>query len=231
MRRRAGALLAELAVDAGCRAVVLTGAGGHFCAGADLSRVDEGAPHPGPLALRENQREVLLLIERLVSGPKPVVAAVEGLAVGGGLSMALACDHVVAARTARLGTAFSRIGIIGDMGILWTLKERVGLAAAKRLLALSSQLSGEEAHALGMVDELAEEGGALAAAQAMARRYAEAAPLSVAYVKAAYGQGINTLADACRAELDYLPLVTQSNDFRNAVAAFKKKVPPVFTGS
>jgi enoyl-CoA hydratase/carnithine racemase len=231
MRRAITRHLETLADDAGCRAVVLTGSGGHFCAGADLSRVDPDTPPMTGEALRENTRDVHQLVRALFCGPKPVIAAVEGLAYGGGLAMALACDHVVAARTARFGAAFSKLGIIADVGALYTLQLRLGVVGAKRFLALGPQVDGEEAVRMGLADEAAQPGEALSAALATARRYAEAAPLSLAYTKAAYGRGIGSLEDAFRAELDYLPLTVASADFQEALKAFREKRPPVFTGA
>jgi enoyl-CoA hydratase/carnithine racemase len=230
MRRAIFTNLKALAVEPQCRAIVLTGSGDHFCAGADLSRVDPGKPRQTPLETRENMQEVHLLIAALANGPKPVIAAIEGLAVGGGFSMALACDYVVASRTAKLGAAFGKLGLIGDMGIMYGLKARLGSAKAKRMLALDTQLDGAEAHRMGLVDEVVDPGGAYQAAVQEAQRWADAAPLSVAYTKAAFSHGMTTLSDAFRAELDYLPLVIRSADFEAALAAFRAKEKPQFRG-
>jgi 2-(1,2-epoxy-1,2-dihydrophenyl)acetyl-CoA isomerase len=230
MRRELTALMNTLMVESETRAIVLTGAGGHFCAGADLSRVDESKPPATALETRQNLREVHILIRTLFAGPKPVIAAVEGIAFGGGFSIALACDWIVAAKTARFGAAFAKLGIVGDMGVNYTLKARIGLVATRRMLTLGAEINGEEAVRIGVADELAEPGAALATALVAAEAYARAAPLAAAYTKAAYGNGIETLEDAFRAELDYLPVVVQSADFREALTAFKEKRPPAFTG-
>jgi enoyl-CoA hydratase/carnithine racemase len=230
MRRDLTDLLNRLMVEPETRAIVLTGAGGHFSAGADLSRVDETAPPPIALETRQNLREVHILIRTLFTGPKPVIAAVEGLAFGGGFSIALACDWIVTARNARFGTAFAKLGIVGDMGISYTLKARIGLVATRRMLMLGTEIGGEEAVRIGIADEVAEAGAVLAAAIAAAEAYTKSAPLTAAYTKAAYGNGIETLEDAFRAELDYLPVVVQSSDFREALTAFKEKRLPKFTG-
>jgi enoyl-CoA hydratase/carnithine racemase len=231
MRRTLTQHLLDLAVDRDCRAIVLTGAQGHFSAGADLSRVDVAAPRPSAIETRQNMLEVHGLIRALFCGPKPVVAAVEGLAFGGGFSIALACDWIVASRTARFGTAFARLGLIGDLGIYYTLKARVGLVAARRMLSLGEQIAGTDAVTLGIADQVSEPGEALAQAMIEAGKYAQSAPLTIAYTKAAYGNGIENLEDALRAELDYLPLVIESEDFQNALTAFKAKTQPVFTGA
>ncbi|SNS16000.1 short chain enoyl-CoA hydratase /Enoyl-CoA hydratase [Sphingomonas laterariae] len=230
MRRALSRHLEVLATDPDCRAIILAGADGHFCAGADLSRVDPAQPPMSAIALRENTKQVHQLVRALFSGPKPVIAAVEGLAFGGGLGLALACDHVVAARTARFGAAFAKVGIIADVGVLHTLQIRLGVARAKRFLALGEQVDGEAAVRIGLADDLAETGAALATAKQVAGRYAEAAPLSIAYTKAAYARGLETLEDTFQAELDYLPLTVASEDFREALTAFREKRPPRFTG-
>jgi enoyl-CoA hydratase/carnithine racemase len=230
MRRTLTAILNDQMIDRQTRAIVLTGADGNFCAGADLSRVDPAAPRPTAMETRHNMREVHMLVRTLFTGPKPVIAAVEGLAYGGGFSIALACDWIVAAKTARFGTAFARLGLIGDMGINYTLMARIGLVAARRMIALGTQADGEEAVRTGIADELADPGQALSTALVAAQRYAQAAPLTIAYTKAAYGNGIGSLEDAFRAELDYLPMAVESSDFQEALVAFKEKRPPIFSG-
>ncbi len=231
MRLEMMAHLTALNADPACRAIVLTGAGGHFSSGADLSNVDADAAPWTPVQTRENFKEVHQLVRLIVSGPKPVIAAVEGLAYGGGFALALACDHVVAAPTARFGGAFCKLGLMPDMGLLWSLKERVGVARAKRITLLGAEVSGEQAHAMCMIEDLCEPGGALAGARAVALSYGDVAPLSVAFTKAAYANGVHTLEDAFRAEMDYVPMLNTSSDFRAAVQAFKDKRKPTFTGS
>lgn len=220
-----------LYLDTGCRAIVLTGAGKHFSAGADISGVGKDVEPWTLVQTRENMTEVHRLVRTIVRGPKPVIAAVEGLAFGGAFALALACDQLVAARGARFGSAFCRLGLIGDMGLMWSLKQRVGLANAKRIILLGREISGEDAKASGVADVLVEPGEALAAAIAVATEFAEVAPLSVAYTKAAFANGIETLDDAFRAELDYVPILNRTEDFKAAVEAFHSKTAPVFTGS
>lgn len=231
MRLEIMAHLTALYADNACRAIVLTGAGGHFSSGADLSKVDENAAPWTPVQTRENFKEVHQLVRMIVDGPKAVIAAVEGLAYGGGFSLALACDHVVAARNARFGGAFCKLGLMPDMGLLWSLKERVGMAKAKRITLLGREVSGEQADAMGMIEDLCEPGEALATAQAVALSYGDVAPLSLAFTKAAYARGVHTIEDAFAAEMDYVPMLNTSNDFRAAVQAFKEKRKPTFTGS
>lgn len=227
------AMIAEieaLNLDDGCRAVVLTGAGGHFSAGADISNVGKDEAPWSLIRTRENMAEVHRLVRAIVTSPKVFVAAVEGLAFGGGFALAAACDQLVAAKTARFGAAFCKLGLIGDMGLMWSLKERVGLARAKRIILLGKEVSGAEAGTLGLADDVVETGEALAAALALAGQFAEVAPLSTAYTKASYARGIEGIEHAFACELDYVPILNRTEDFKAAVKAFQTKTRPVFTG-
>ena len=227
------AMIAEieaLNLDDSCRAVVLTGAGGHFSAGADISNVGKDEAPWSLIKTRANMAEVHRVVRAMVTSPKVFVAAVEGLAFGGGFALAAACDQIVAAKTARFGAAFCKLGLIGDMGLMWSLKERVGLARAKRIILIGKELSGAEAGAIGVADEVVETGEALAAALELAGQFAEVAPLSMAYTKASYARGIDGIEDAFDCELDYVPILNRTEDFKAAVTAFQTKTKPVFTG-
>ena len=222
MRRLLTAHLVALAKDDGCRAIVLTGRGGHFCAGADLSAIDRDAPLPSTNATRENMKEVHGLIRAIAAGPKPVVAAVEGIAAGGGLSIALAADHLVVAEDARLVTAFARLGLIGDLGIMWSLQQRVGPGGARRLLMIPTEVGGRDAGTRGLADEVAAARAALDAALAAAKVLAASAPLTVALTKAVYAEGVTSLEAVLQRELDLVPVVNQSDYFKAALAKFVK---------
>jgi len=230
MRMRMIAQIEALNLDSDCRAVVLTGAGGHFSAGADISNVGKDEAPWSLVKTRENMAEVHRLVRAIVTSPKVFVAAVEGLAFGGGFALAAACDQLVAARTARFGAAFCKLGLIGDMGLMWSLKERVGLARAKRIILLGSEVSGEDAETIGLADETVGPGEALDAALTLANRFAEVAPLSMAYTKASYARGIERIEDAFACELDYVPILNRTEDFKAAVGGFQTKTRPIFTG-
>lgn len=228
MRRALVTTMDALNHDPEVRAVVLTGEGGHFCVGADISGLGKSGP-PMRLVMRENMKDVHGIFHMIAGAPKPYVASVPGDAFGTGMSMALACDHVVGGPKARFGTAFARIGGYPEMALAVTLARRVGEARAKRLLMLCEQVRAEEALSLGIVDELADD--PLEAAIAYATRLAAAAPLSLAHIKAIYADGVPGIAQMLRMEADLAPVLGGgSEDAREGIAALREKREPNFAG-
>jgi 2-(1,2-epoxy-1,2-dihydrophenyl)acetyl-CoA isomerase len=227
LRRSLLATLDELSGDASCRAVVLTGAGGAFSSGGDLSvmRADD------PMGARERLRIIHDIVRRIAIGPKPFVAAVEGAAFGAGLALAAACDVVVADPGARFCASFARVGLMPDAGLLWSLPPRVGMGAARRMMLEASVVTGEEAKALGLVDEIAVPGGALDAALVRAQVLARAAPLSIALTKAAFARGTDDLERVLAAEMDGQPMLFATQDHAEGLAAFTGKREARFRGA
>lgn len=221
------AVRAAMYDDASVRALVLTGAGGHFCAGADVSEMTRNSMLRGRFNLRESGDTAL----HLHNGPKPVVAAIEGTAFGMGLSLALTADEVVAASDARMCAAFMRIGLLPDTGILWTLPRRVGGTKAREMLMLATEVRADEALRIGLVNQVCEPGQARAAAVARAAERAKLPPLGVAYTRAALSYRSASLADVTHAEIDYQAVLRHTDDHQEAARAFIDKRPPVFTGS
>ncbi len=229
MRRDLVAKMETLNHDPEIRAVVLTGQGEHFCVGADLSAVGSGGP-PVRLVMRERMKDVHQIFHGITGAPKPYVAAVAGDAFGTGMSMALACDYLVGGPNGRFGTAFARIAGYPEMALAVTLARRVGEARAKRLLMLCEHVRAPEALQIGLIDELVD-AHPLEAACAYAERLAAAAPLSLAYIKNIYADGIPGVATMLRMEADCAPtLGGLSEDAREGVAAFREKREPNFVG-
>jgi len=213
------------------RAIVITGANGNFCAGADLSRIGVSAAEPTFVQASENLKDVHHLARAVALSPKPVVSAVEGDAFGAGLSIVAASDVTVVARSARFGTSFAKIGIVPDMALLHSLPNRIGVAATRRLILTPTMLSGERAYEIGLADELVEEGSALDIAMEHASGLAQGAPIPIALAKMALAAGPLTLEQALAYEVMQLPATLASKDSKEGLAAFKERRPPRFVGN
>jgi 2-(1,2-epoxy-1,2-dihydrophenyl)acetyl-CoA isomerase len=214
--------------DPGVRAVVLTGAGRGFCVGQDLTEFREA---PGDIGgrLRDNYHPNVLAIRAL---EKPVIAAVNGAAAGAGLSIACACDVRVAADTASFIPAFINIGLIPDSGGSYFVARILGPARAFEWLTSGRKLTAAEAHAWGLVSEVVE-------AQALTARAAELAAKMAAMPTRGIGMTKRLLDNAVTASLEeqlereaqLQAAATQTEDFREGVAAFLEKRPPNFRGA
>src|SRR5262245_28020138 len=211
------------------RAVLLTGAGKGFCAGQDLSERNM-APGAGPIDLSVTIGSYYNpLVRRMRELPKPIVCAVNGIAAGAGANIVLACDLVIAARSASFLQAFSRIGLLPDSGGTYFLPRLAGTARAMGLALLADKLSAEDAERWGLiwkvVDDTALQGESLALAKTLAagptRAYA-------AIKKALYAQA--TLDAQLDLELDLQRELGYIADFREGVAAFIEKCKPAFKG-
>jgi enoyl-CoA hydratase/carnithine racemase len=207
--------------DATLRAVVLTGTGGTFCSGGDISGMDVTTAEQG----RERMRRSHRLIRLMVGGRLPLVAAVEGWCVGAGLSMACACDTIVAAEDSRFGAGFGRVGLMPDLGLPFTLPGRIGPARARQMFLHGTQVTGIEAERIGLVDRLVPKSTALTAAQAVAGSLAAQAPLPIALTKRMLAEGLEA---ALERERDWQTMCFLSADHAEGRAAFMAKREPVF---
>ncbi|MES2025606.1 MAG: enoyl-CoA hydratase-related protein [Pseudomonadota bacterium] len=219
--------LYELDRNPDCRAIVLTGAEGHFCSGGDIS----GMAAERPLMIGRTRMEIgHRVVRAIIGGAKPVIAAVEGYAAGAGLSLAAAADYVVSSNSAKYVSSFAKVGLIPDLGLMWTLPRRIGIAEAKRMFATARVVTAAEAKQLGLIDQLVEPDALMSSALEVAQSFSVGAPLSIALVKSAYAKGVETLEDALRNEVDNQAALYLTADHKEAVAAFLGKRPPVFKG-
>ena len=209
------------AADGGARAVALCSEGRHFCAGLDFGATQR--PEPGALAA------LYATAGALIDGPLPVVAAVQGSAVGGGLGLALAADFRVASPGTRFAANFARLGFHQGFGISLTLPAVVGRQRALELLTTGRRVEGTEALAMGLCDRLHDD--VRAGARALAAELADSAPLAVHSIRrtlrAEVVNGFGAMVDHERAE--QLRLM-ETADFREGIAASLARRPPEFRG-
>jgi enoyl-CoA hydratase/carnithine racemase len=223
------AMLRDCVEDTSCRGVVLTGAGGQFCSGGEVKPVN-GGEAPDPARTRRTMSVLHDIVRVLAAGPKPAVAAVQGAAYGAGMSLAAACDHVVISPSARFCASFGKVGLMADAGLLWSLPKRVGVGAARNLLLTARVVDATEALRLGLADEAAGEGEALAAAVRAAHNLSRLAPLPVAAMKDILARGPSSLDSVFAAEADLQPMLTMSQDYVEGRTAFRERRDPNFRG-
>lgn len=215
----------QLREDAATRVVVITGAGRAFCAGADLAGEDSGDPPTAMLA------RSTALFEAIESFPKPVIAAVNGVACAGGLELVLCCDLVVAAQSAKIGDAHANVGLLPGAGGAFRLPRRVPRSLANWLLFTGELLPAERFVAAGLVNEVVPDADLRAAAGALATTLATRSPLALARVKQLVREGLEQSASvAMREALAMNELHLASEDAREGLAAFDERRPPQFRG-
>ena len=222
--------LTELMADKSCRAIVITGAGGTFCAGADVAGMKKREGTVDFLGRRASVYEGTSKTVRILVGPKPVVMAVEGAAFGAGFSLAIGGDYTVAADNARMCGAQILRGLCPDGGLYYLLAARCGPGRARELLLSGRVINGIEAEKYGVVHEVVAPGKTLEAAMLAAERFAAVPPLAFALTKSAMINSYHTLEACFRAEQDYQPVVGLSKDHKESVAAFLEKRKPNFIG-
>ncbi|WP_295856200.1 enoyl-CoA hydratase-related protein [uncultured Xylophilus sp.] len=230
------AVLESVATDPAVGAVVLTGAGGAFCAGGDVQRMDRAAAAT-PLNFEQKVarlRHRTRIVELLHTMDKPTIAMVRGAAVGAGLSLALACDLRYGDATVRMRTGFLQIASAGDFGGHYFLPRIVGPARARRLYLTSPMLDAPACADLGLLDLLCDDASQLEAETlAVARAWADGPRTALAYLKRnlLQGEGPAPLADVLAAEAWRHVRCTETDDHREAVRAYAERRPARFGAS
>lgn len=232
MHRELRAALDKAEADPQIRALVITGAGRGFCAGADLTEFDFT---PGPNRIERADPGPLIdqafnpTARRLLGLRMPTVAAVNGVAAGAGASLAMTCDMAVAAPGASFIQAFSKIGLVPDAGCSWLLVQKLGLARAMALAFTGDKLPAAQAKEWGLIWDVAED--PLAAATAIAQRLAALPTRALVATRQLMREGVTrTLHQQLDAERDMQSALGHTHDYFEGVAAFLEKRPAVFKG-
>ncbi|MFV0280125.1 MAG: enoyl-CoA hydratase/isomerase family protein [Rhodoblastus sp.] len=220
----------DKAQRSGSRAVVLTGAGRAFCAGADLKFVRAEAGDD-ETALGRFLDAILVVMNRIETFPVPVIAALNGLTLAGGLELMLCCDLVIAARSARLGDAHANYGLLPGGGSSVRLPRKIGPTRAKYLLYTGEFVPADQLVAAGLVNEVVDDDELIAATEALAAKLASKSPLVLRRMKALVDDGLEQpAAIALRQELLASEVHAHSHDLKEGLAAFEEKRKPRFTG-
>lgn len=224
--------IVQAAANPAVRCLVITGAGRAFCAGGDVGDMPSGDVQEDPSEVRiQTLRHGMRTVEILHEVPKPTLAIINGAAAGGGLAFALACDMRFCLDTAKITTAFSKIGAAGDSGVSYFLPRLVGLAKATELMFTADVITGQQAHDIGLVTQVAAADEFEAASRDYARRLAGLPTIAIGYMKrhlrASFKSALGEILDMEAASMIHS---LDTEDHQSAVKAFMNKTTPVFEG-
>ena len=223
--------LPRLAADPNIAAVVLTGAGRGFCAGGDVKSMAEGSSQLGVEDAVQRLRGRMEVSRLLHEIPKPTIAMINGPAAGAGLAMALACDLRIAGESARLITAFAKVGFSGDFGGSYFLSKLVGTAKARELYYLGEPLTAAQALALGLLSSVVPDAELPGATTALAQRLARGPGIALGLMKHNFNAAeTGTLSELLDLEALHQIQTARTEDHAEAARAFVEKRPPAFKG-
>jgi enoyl-CoA hydratase/carnithine racemase len=213
--------------DDACRAIVLCSEGKHFCAGADFSARESWGQEQLDAQAGNLYREAA----RVFRAQKPVIAAVQGAAIGGGLGLACSADHRVTCREARFSANFSRLAFHQGFGLSETLPRLIGPTQASLLLLTGRRVPGDDAHAMGLADELVPQADVRERAMALAQEIAASGPLAVRAIRATLRDGLaDAVIAATEHELNQQSQLRLTEDFQEGVRAMAERRAPHFEG-
>ncbi|MEO3988814.1 2-(1,2-epoxy-1,2-dihydrophenyl)acetyl-CoA isomerase PaaG [Pseudocitrobacter cyperus] len=231
MHQQLAECLKQAERDETIRCLLITGAGRGFCAGQDLNDRNVDPNGPAPDLGMSVERFYNPLVRRLAKLPKPVIAAVNGVAAGAGATLALGCDMVIAARSANFVMAFSKLGLVPDCGGTWLLPRIAGRARAMGLALLGDKLSAEQAQQWGMIWQVVDDAELADTSLTLARHLATQPTYGLGLIKQALlASETQTLDNQLDMERDFQRLAGRSDDYREGVSAFLAKRPPQFCG-
>lgn len=220
--------IVDFAANPEQRVLVITGKDAAFCAGGDLRTMDST---PGTVATRQRMQVSHNFVRRFARVEKPIIMAVNGAAVGAGASLALLGDIVIASGSAYFAAGFPRVGVLPDLGMLWTLPRVIGLARARDFVLTNRSYSAEEALEIGMVSRVLPDEGFLEKVIEIAASIAKGPTVSLGMSKLLMEAGLNDTLDAyLLREETAQAVVFGTEDFREGTLAFREKRKPVFKG-
>lgn len=212
--------------DRDIRALVITGANGHFCAGGDLHAIASlGLDTHG---WRNRLHDAHDWLRYLITLDRPVIAAVDGAAAGAGFSLSLAADFVLATPRARFCMSFLKVGLVPDLGAFHTLPRAVGVQRAKEIMMSARDIDGDEALRLGIAMELHDPDRLLGRAHGLAHGFTQASPAALSIIKRAFAAPVHDLTTAMELEASGQAVATQTNEHRAAVQRFVDKEPALY---
>ncbi len=216
--------------DDNSRVLILTGAGRAFCAGADISKPKDGASQWDPNIVRGYESE-MAMVRLMVNYPKPIIAAVNGIALGVGFSLILPCDMRLASETARFGATFTRIGMVPELGSSFLLPRIVGFGMAMELLMTGRTIEADEACRLGLINRVTPADKLLEETLGMAEMMLKSPPLALQLTKQALHRAASSgMLQAAEFEGLAMQMCRGTSDHKEAIRAFRQKREPRFTG-
>jgi len=228
MRDELAALSERINDDNDIRVAILTGKGTDFCAGADVSEMGKAGISGSLFRARHMNK----MITSLGGIEKPLIGAIQGVALGMGLSMALACDMIIAGESLRIGCVQRKIGLCPDAGNVWFLARYVGIPRAKELVFSARMVKAEEALSLGLVSKVVPNDTVLSEAMALAQTFANTPSLALAASKKMFDNANNmSLKEFMDFEGSIVPLIAQSEDFKEGTRSFLEKRSANFVGN